>query len=105
MTRAVNGCVFQPTVAVLCGDVNLNQDDADVCCQPAEGKPDVHTQWHTQASAEGLSGDVAFVLGSSSEQFPICIGSSYEDRGMRNDCHDYFGITVDVPLFWSDGSV
>ena len=59
MTRFVNGRVGQSTVAVLCGDVNLNQDDADVCCQPAEGEPDVHTHWHTEAPEEGLSGEVA----------------------------------------------
>ena len=34
-----NSCVFQPTVAILCGDVNLNQDSADACCQVKKELP------------------------------------------------------------------
>ena len=99
MTRAANSCVFQPAVAVLCGDVNLNQDNADACCQTEKGDPDVRTHWHTQTSSEALSGDVAFVRGCSSQAFDVTIGASYRDRGIRNDCHDFVGVTVSVPLF------
>ena len=99
MTRAANSCVFQPAVAVLCGDVNLNQDNADACCQTEKGDPDVRTHWHTQTSNEALSGDVAFVRGCSSQAFDVTIGASYRDRGIRNDCHDFVGVTVSVPLF------
>ena len=29
----------------------------------------------------------------------VPIGASYKDRGVRNDSHDFFGVTVSVPLF------
>jgi len=99
MTNVANICVFQPVVAVLCGDANLNQDNADACCQVEDGVPDARTHWHTQTSSEALSGDVAFVRGSGSEAFDVTIGASYKDRGVRNDSHDFFGVTVSVPLF------
>ena len=101
LEKASNSRVLQPTVAILCGDVNLNQDNADACCQPRKGDamPDVLTQWHTQTSTPALSGDVAFVRGCTSRAFDVTIGSSYKDRGIRNDCHDFFGVTVAVPLF------
>ena len=88
MDTASNSCVVQPTVAILCGDVNLMQDDADACCQLRSGGPDLLTQWHTQTSSAGLSGDVAFVRGCDSQAFDVTIGQSYPDRGMRKDCHE-----------------
>ena len=97
--KASDSCVLQPTVAILCGDVNLEQDSADACCQLREGHPDQLSQWHTQTSTAGLSGDVAFVRGCESQAFDVTIGQSYEDYGMRQDKHDFFGVTVSVPLF------
>ena len=38
--EAINSCVFQTSVAVLCGDVNLGEINADTCCQPEDGDPD-----------------------------------------------------------------
>ena len=61
--------------------------------------PNVLTQWHTQTSGATLSGDVAFVRGCESQAFDVTIGRSYKDRGMRIDCHDFFGVTIAVPLF------
>ena len=98
MDTASNSCVAQPTVAILCGDVNLMQDDADACCQLRSGGPDLLTQWHTQTSSAALSGDVLFVRGCDSQPFDVTIGQSYKDRGMRRDCHDFFGVTLSVPL-------
>ena len=101
LEKASNSCVLQPTVAILCGDVSLEQDNADACCQLRKGgaMPDVFTQWHTQTCGAALSGDVAFVRGCESQAFDVTIGRSYQDRGMRNDCHDFFGVTIAVPLF------
>ena len=31
--EANNSCVLQPTVQILCGDVNSDQDNADACCR------------------------------------------------------------------------
>ena len=96
-----NSCVLQPTVAIFCGDVNLDQDNANACCQPRNGDatPNVLNQWHTQTSSAALSGDVAFVRGCESQAFDVTIGRSYQDRGIRNDSHDFFGVTIAVPLF------
>ena len=99
MEKASDSCVLQPTVAILCGDVNLKQDNADACCQLRKGHPDQLSQWHTQTSSAGLSGDVAFVRGCDSQAFDVTIGHSYKDYGMRQDDHDFFGVTVSVPLF------
>ena len=57
------------------------------------------TQWHIHAATGGLNGDVAFVRGCDSEAFDVTIGASYKDRGIRNDCHDFFGVNVSLPLF------
>ena len=99
--RKAKSSAFQPAVSVLCGDVNLDRDNADACCQADHGDPDVSTHWYTQTSSAARSGDVAFVRGCPSEAFDISVGASYSDRGMRKDCHDCFGITVSVPLFGS----
>ena len=98
ITQTANSCVLQPAVAVLCGDVNLSLDHADACCQPQSGNPDVRTCWHTETSLECRPGDVLFVRGCHSEAFDIAIGASYEDRGIRNDCHDCFGVALTLPL-------
>ena len=96
-----NRYVLQPIVAILCGDVNLDQVSADACCQRSKGEamPNMRTQWHTQTSHAARSGDVAFVRGCESEAFDVSIGASYKDRGIRNDIHDFFGVTIAVPLF------
>ena len=82
LEEASNSFLLQPTVAILCGDVNLDQASADACCQRRKGDamPNMRTQWHTQTSAQALSGDVAFVRGCVSEAFDVPIGKSYEDR-------------------------
>ena len=100
LEKASNSCVLQPTVAILCGDVSLEQDNADACCQLRKGgaMPDVFTQWHTQTSGAALSGDVAFDRGCESIHFDVAIGRSYENRGIRNDCHDFFALSLAIPM-------
>ena len=66
LEKASNNFPIQRTVAVLCGDVNLYQADADACCQVQKGVSDVHTHWHTETSNEALLGDVAFIRGCES---------------------------------------
>ena len=64
LEKASNSCVLQPTVAILCGDVNLDQDNANACCQPRNGDatPNVLNQWHTQTSS--AAPNCSFFLGS-----------------------------------------
>ena len=70
--------------------------------QGVAGVPSFETDWHTRAAAVGPSGDVMLIHGSDSRVFDIDIGKSYEDRGMRHDSHDAFGVTVQVPLTFGD---
>ena len=42
------------------------------------------------------------ISGSDSTVFDIPIGRSYDDRGMRHDNHDAFGVEVQVPLLFGD---
>ena len=97
--------VFHPTVCILTGNVNLIEDVASSLTQRERGEPYLIKQWHTQSSAAGLTVDVAFVKGTSSVAFEIGIGASYSDCGMRKGCHgkrqgchDFFGITLRIPL-------
>ena len=87
------------SVAVLCGDVNLTQDDADACCQIDIGGPNVATGWRTASSIEGLPGDVMFVRGSVRVSCDFGIGTSYFDRGIGNADNDAFFVTIVVPLY------
>ena len=88
---------------ILFGDTNLPEDQANTVCQGVAGVPSFDTDWHTRAAAAaGLSGDVMLINGSDSRVFDFDIGKSYEDRGMRHDSHDAFGVTVQVPLTFGD---
>ena len=95
---AAGDTVSGPVVCILCGDPNLNEKEADVICQRNSGPVTVDTCWHTEAGCHGRVGDVLWVKGAETVRFDITIGYSYEDRGMRNDSHDAFGIYVQMPL-------
>ena len=98
LEEKANSGVVQPTVCVLTGDVNLRKDVATALVQPDVGEPDLLNHWHTEASNAARNGDVAFVKGTASKAWDVSIGASYRDRGMRHDCHDFFGMTLKVPL-------
>ncbi len=84
------------TVIVLSGDVDVRKDVADVDVLAAQ--PDFGDQWHRVSSANALCGDVAFVKGSIPKALEVCIGASYDDKGMDNAEHDFFGFALQVPL-------
>ena len=90
----------QPTepVIVLTGDVNLDKNICDSIVQKDAGELSVHTQWQVMTSNAELSGDVLFVKGACGETFDVTVGKSYDDRGMRNDIHDFFGIALQIPM-------
>ena len=87
---------------ILLGDFNLKAEQTDQICQGVAGVPGYDTQWHPQAAKAGRGGDVMLISGSDSTVFDIAIGRSYDDRGMRNDNHDAFGVAVQVPLLFGD---
>ncbi len=84
------------TVTVLSGDVDVRRDIADV--HAPEAQSDFRSQWHRVSSANGLCGDVAFVRGLIPKLIEVCIGASYDDKGMDNVEHDFFGFAIQVPL-------
>ena len=93
---------LRKSVKILLGDFNLTAEQTNKVCQGVEGVPNYDAQWHCQAANAGLGGDVMLISGSDSEVFDIAIGKSYDDRGMRNDSHDAFGVTVKVPVLLGD---
>ena len=98
LEQKANCGVVQPTVCVLTGDVDLSTDVATPLVQPDVGEPDLLSHWHTEAFNAALSGDVAFVKGTASKAWDASIGASYDDRGMRRGQHDFFGMTLKMPL-------
>ena len=93
---------LQKSVQLLLGDFNLTAEQTRPICQGVKGVPGYDTTWHPQAATAGLGGDVMLISGSDSIVFDIPIGRNYDDRGMRNDNHDAFGVEVQVPLLFGD---
>ena len=96
----------QPVIRCLVGDFNLSADDALNATQAArkcaayssvQRQHGLH-QWAAHASHHGKSGDVMLCAGALVQQMTIPIGCSYDDRGMRPDCHDVVGAELFVPL-------
>ena len=98
LENRANSAALQPTVCVLTGDVNLNQQSAYTVVQPEVGQTNVEEHWHTQTARAALPGDVAFIKGTGSTNFPISIGCSYPGTGVRGNRHDFFGFELSVPL-------
>jgi len=79
--------------------VNLDKSACDTIVQKQAGDPSVATQWQVMTSNAALSGDVLFIKGAFGEALNVSVGASYEDRGIRRDCHDFFGVTLSIPMF------
>ena len=94
----------RPVVLVLAGDVNLGKAACDTIVQKDEGTPNPREDWHVQAANAGKSGDVAFVNGTHSTVIDVSIGTSYTDKGIRNDCHDFFALSLAIPMADSGAS-
>ena len=90
----------QPTapVLVLTGDVNLDKKASDNVVQKLVGEPSVDTQWQVLTSNAARSGDVLFFKGTIGEAFDVTVGKSYQDRGLRRDDHDFFGVALLIPM-------
>ena len=88
----------KPCALVLLGDINLFQLQAEELVQKTrEQRLAVHKQWHVEHSVNCKGGDLMFVKGAQSHVIDIPVGASYRDRGMRNDQHDAFGVTLLLP--------
>ena len=98
LENRAKSAALQPTVCVLTGDVNLNQQSAYTVVQPEVGQTNVEEHWHTQTARAALPGDVAFIKGTGSTDFPISIGCSYPGTGVWGNRHDFFGFELSVPL-------
>ena len=96
----------QPVIRCLVGDFNLSEQEvlgATQAARPCAAYSSVQRrhglhQWAAQASHHGRSGDVMLCAGALVQQMTIPIGCSYDDRGMRSDCHDVVGAELFVPL-------
>ena len=85
-------------VLVLTGDVNMDKSASDSIVQKETGVPSVDTQWQVLTSNAALSGDVLFIKGAHGQPFDVSVGHSYADRGIRKDDHDFFGVTLSIPM-------
>ena len=91
----------QPTAPViaLTGDVNLPKWCCDPLVQEYGGPQSVQTQWQVKTSNAQLPGDVLFIKGADGVQLDVSVGASYpNDRGIRNDQHDFFGAELSIPM-------
>ena len=88
LENRANSAALQPTVCVLTGDVNLNQQSAYTVVQPEVGQTNVEEHWHTQTARAALPGVV----------LPASIGCSYPGTGIRGNRHDFFGFELSVAL-------
>ena len=90
----------QPTapVLVLTGDVNMDKSACESLVQKQAGEPAVETQWQVLTSNAAKSGDVLFIKGAFGKAFDVTVGISYPDRGVRNDQHDFFGVSLKIPM-------
>lgn len=80
---------------VLLGDFHLIKIQDEDAAQKFKQQPlELNKQWHVQTSMSGKRGDLLFVNGAKSCVFDIPIGASYASKGMCNDVHDAFGVTL-----------
>ena len=102
-------CVMHHTVpagerhdpaCLLVGDCNLTAEGARAGIsrtQPCrmDKASEVWTVMETEAK---LGGDICIAKGCALDPFPVPVGHSFRERGMRNDCHDAVGVVVTLPL-------
>ena len=90
-----------PVVMVLCGDCNLAEEAAKRATQKLQPTADAATYlntWIVQPALGGKSGDVLFYKGAKGTAIDIPVGYSCDDRGVRNDVHDAFGVKLTLRL-------
>ena len=78
--------------------MNPDKLASDTIVQKEAGDPSVETQWQVMTSNAALFGDVLFFKGAFGDAFDVSVGASYEDRGIRKDQHDFFGVALSIPM-------
>ena len=56
------------------------------------------SQWQVLSTDAALSGDMMFILGGFGEENVVPVGKSFEERGMRPDCHDAVSAHLMIPI-------
>jgi hypothetical protein len=82
-----------PVVRIIVGDDNLSAVEARQALQRVK---EADPLWEVHATLAGGSGDHMAVNGATADFMPIAVGSSFEDRGMRNDQHDVVAFALRV---------
>ena len=80
-----------PVVRIMVGDNNLVSKDARWVLQP---QTDAHPLWTVYPAPADRQGDHVAVTGAAARFQSIAVGASFQDRGMRNDCHDAVAVVI-----------
>ena len=90
----LDGYVFDPNIPVvriMVGDNNLGSQHVREALQP---ETDAHPLWTVYPAPADRQGDHVAVTGAAARFWPIAVGASFHDRGMRNDCHDAVAVVI-----------
>ena len=80
-----------PVVRIMVGDNNLGSQHVREALQP---ETDAHPLWDVYPAPADRQGDHVAVTGAAARFQSIAVGASFEDRGMRNDCHDAVAVVI-----------
>ena len=56
------------------------------------------SHWQVLSTDAKLSGDMMFILGCFGNEFTVPVGKSFEEFGMRPDCHDAVSAHLMIPV-------
>ena len=80
-----------PVVRIMVGDNNLPSLHVREALQR---ETDADPLWEVHPSIAGKQGDHVAVTGAAARFQSIAVGASFQDRGMRNDCHDAVAVVI-----------
>ena len=80
-----------PVVRIMVGNNNLASQHVREALQPVT---DAHPLWTVYPAPADRQGDHVAVTGAAARFWPIAVGASFHDRGMRNDCHDAVAVVI-----------
>ena len=81
-------------VRIVLGDNNLKSEDVRKALQR---RTDGEALWEVLSTPADLQGDNVAVSGAVATSKTIAVGSSFQDRGMRNDSHDAVAVVFTLP--------
>ena len=80
-----------PVVRIMVGDNNLVSQHVREAVQPGIL---AHPLWTVYPAPADRQGAHVAVTGAAARFSPIAVGASFQDRGMRNDCHDAVAVVI-----------